>query len=725
MESKRKIMTNHRTDKTGRKQTILEVATELFKTAGQSDWSNERIQATSRKTLRINLFLTSFIVLFFELACIRWVPAQVTYLGFFINFVLMAIFLGTGIGILAGKRPNLWLPPFPLVLFIFVFIVSRFDFELKILSNDVLYYGASEFVTGNQNFLILPLIFSLVTITVLPLGRSLGRLLNSLPPLEAYSIDILGSLAGIALFFVMSYFSLQPIIWFGLIALIYVLLKHPKELIISGPLLLGTLYTIWFLGLNSQWSPYYRIQAFPNDYGGLSISVNNTGHQMMTTLDNKENFYYQVYDSFAPRKFDNVMIIGAGSGMDVALALHEGAKQIDAVEIDPILYKLGKEFNPQLPYSDPRVHVVINDGRAFLRTTDKKYDLIIFALPDSLTLTSGFSNLRLESFLFTMESFQSAADKLADGGVLVLYNYYREDWFINKLAYSIQKVMGEPPYVVKYGTYGRAAVLMASRGLAKLNPTLDKPYQQGQMPISSGRGYEVAVSGSGLLDVKSAPELPTDDWPFMYMPQRILPPIFLAAIGIALAIALAMLGFVWPRKTGLRFEWHFFALGVAFMLLETRSLVTFSLLFGSTWIVNSLVFFAILLSVLLAILVNAKRPIRNPNLLYAGLASSLILNYVVPLNSLLGIENVVLRYILAGSLTFLPAFLANIVFSHSFKDSDHSDMAFGANLIGAFVGGLLEYSALVIGYQALLLIALTAYVVAFLFSARQNNRATN
>jgi hypothetical protein len=155
------------------------------------------------------------------------------------------------------------------------------------------------------------------------------------------------------------------------------------------------------------------------------------------------------------------------------------------------------------------------------------------------------------------------------------------------------------------------------------------------------------------------------------------------------------------------------------MLLETRSLVTFSLLFGSTWMVNSLVFFAILASVLLAILVNTRVNIKNPNWLYAALLLAIALNYSIPLQSLLGIENNILRYVLAGALTFIPVFLANVVFSHSFKDADHADIAFGSNLLGAFVGGLLEYTALVIGYQALLLIALGAYVVAYIYRQKQ------
>src|SRR5439155_22983428 len=112
------------------------------------------------------------------------------------------------------------------------------------------------------------------------------------------------------------------------------------------------------------------------------------------------------------RRFNHALILGAGSGSDVATALAYGVESVTAVEIDPEIQALGAEFHPDRPYSDPRVSVVIDDGREFLRNTGQKYDLIIFALPDSLTLTSSVANLRLESFLLTQDSIASARKAL-------------------------------------------------------------------------------------------------------------------------------------------------------------------------------------------------------------------------------------------------------------------------------------------------------------------------
>ena len=120
-------------------------------------------------------------------------------------------------------------------------------------------------------------------------------------------------------------------------------------------------------------------------------------------------------------------------------------EHIDAVEIDPKLQRIGADLHPDHPYQDPRVSVHINDGRAFLEQTDTKYDLILFALPDSLTLVSGQSSLRLESYLFTLQAMESARDHLKPGGAFSMYNYYREDWLVDRLAGTLQRSTGGRP----------------------------------------------------------------------------------------------------------------------------------------------------------------------------------------------------------------------------------------------------------------------------------------
>ena len=208
----------------------------------------------------------------------------------------------------------------------------------------------------------------------------------------------------------------------------------------------------------------------------------------------------------------------------------------------------------------------------------------------------------------------------------------------------------------------------------------------------------------------------TDDWPFLYLDGRSFPTVYLLALGMVALFALIGTVGLAPRKTLRRFDWHMFFLGMAFSLLEIKSLTTFSLLFGNTWLVNSLVFFAILSSVLLAILANRYFAFKHIGIFYLLLFGILLLNILLPPEALL-LNNPVMRYILASLLAFAPVFLANIIFSNSFRDSETGDIAFASNLNGIMVGGL-EYLSMLIGYRLLLLPVIVFYACALLLRRR-------
>jgi hypothetical protein len=673
--------------------------------------------------IRWQLFLTSFIILYFELICIRWLPAYIRFLGYFMNFIMLAAFLGIGVGIMISRREKFRLPDFFVWLFVLVTVTRLSQFELYLPSTQVLYYVAGEKVAPPENSIVLPVIFFLVAISFMILARPLGKMLRELPPLQAYTLDILGSLAGIATFFVISYFSLPPYVWFLILVLLVLMTMPSSKWILTAPFFIGVVLIVFGIGRGSYWSPYYRIQVDQDNHGGYTINVNNVGHQTATHYLNKETFYFRVYDLFGQKPFRKVLVLGAGSGSDIAIALTNGAEEVDAVEIDPVIYNLGVTLNPDHPYDDPRVNVYINDGRSFIRNSTKKYDLIIFALPDSLTLTSSYSSLRLESFLLTTDAIESASHLLNDDGLIVLYNYYRQDFLVRKLAGMVDTVFGAPPYVTTYGLYGRAAVIIGGPRLAELDPALNIPYTESNVDIvPSNKGFQLPIVGHGRMSMDPSQALATDDWPFVYMPVPTIPTLYLGALGVISLLALLLIVVAAPKEIISRFDWHFFLLGVAFMLLETRSLVTFGLLFGNTWMINSLVFFAILSSVLLAILFNARFKLTHIWVLYVLLFLFLLLNYFIPLNTLLGISSTVLRYGLASLLAFAPIFCANVVFSHSFRDSLAADIAFASNLLGAMIGGMFEYVALAFGYQALLLLVLGFYFIAYL--TRNAQKAT-
>lgn len=652
-----------------------------------------------------NLFLTSFLILFLETIYIRFLPANILYLGYFTNFILLSTFLGIGIGVLLKDKKIDLFNYFPfLFLFIagFLFVGPAIDVKAK----NLIFFGGDFYFFHLPIYIIVPIITVLVIAIFATLAQKLGILLTKFLPLKAYILDILGSIFGVIAFFGLSWLQTPPIIWFSLAILIFFIIYFSKNKNIFIPLIFSALglIIIFIISWQSFWSPYYKIDFKKMTYKnspdfGYSIFVNNIIHQSLEKpqYKNQKYFYSAPYDLFNNPNYQNILIIGAGGGSDVAIALEKNLnlKSIDAVEIDPLIAKIGKEFHPSQPYQDSRVNLYIDDGRSFLEKTNKKYDLIIYALTDSLTLVSSYSNVRLESYLFTIESFKKAKEKLTENGLLVFYNYYRESWLIEKIGKMMEEVFKEEPYI--YSDQNNWAILIVGPKLKDLKSEI-LPNQY----------------------IVSNLKLATDNWPFLYLKKPTIPPIYWLPLALILFLAILIVKYLKIKIFDKFDKLYFFFLGSAFLLLETKSIVQFYLLFGTTWIVNSLVILAILSMVLLANLLVLKFKIEKVNLIYLLLFISLLLGFFFPLDRLLtlGYLN---KYFLASLITFIPIFLANIIFSISFRKTKAANVSFGVNLLGAMVGGVTEYSSLIFGYHNLLILVIIFYFLSFLALKFKNN----
>ena len=345
-----------------------------------------------------------------------------------------------------------------------------------------------------------------------------------MPPLRGYTINLLGSLAGVVLFAVISWLQLSPTWWFAVgFAAALPLLWSPETtdgrvlrpggalVAVNVVILTVTLVMVHSMARGSLWSPYYKITV-GQDGPDTVVEVNNIFHQSMAPVEQKEYFYQWPYMVFG-NTFENVLVLGAGSGTDVAAALKHGAKHVDAVEIDPVIVRLGRQFHPDHPYSDPRVTVVTDDARHFLRTTTKKYDLVVFALIDSLTMQSSFSGVRLESYMFTEESFRAVRDRLAPNGLLVVYNYFRQRWLVDRLANIAANAFGAEPRVHVHEAHDYLGVML-------VGPRLQTLTSDPQVPDRvAAFGQSRDASPARVLARDTGIEPATDDWPFLYLAE--------------------------------------------------------------------------------------------------------------------------------------------------------------------------------------------------------------
>ncbi|MGY4770877.1 spermine/spermidine synthase domain-containing protein [Kribbella sp. CWNU-51] len=672
--------------------------------------------------VRTRLVASSALMLFLELALIRWTGSNVVHLSYFSNFVLLGSFLGIGIGILRSGRAKR-LPYYsPIMLGLLVLVIAWKPVTVNRGTSSSVIYFTSLNTTGPPVWVILPIIFVAAAVVLAGPAELVGRCFAELPRLTAYRYDLIGSLVGIASFTGLSFLGAPPIWWGLIVTVMFGALMIPRQrsgvaatgrsvvaLGLSAALVLAPLLVM--VGVlfhestrpENSWSPYYKVQTKQTSYEGVplvTITVNGVPHQQAIPADARlrwESQYGLPYERANVGKTPkNVLIIGAGSGSDVAIALKKGATHVDAVEIDPRIRDLGKALHPDRPYQDPRVTSHIDDGRAFLSRTDKKYDLILLALPDSLTLVNGASSLRLESYLFTEQAFKSARDHLNPGGAFAMYNFYRETWLIDRLASTAQKAFGHKPCVDKIGDELQQAVVTV--GLTSADQTC-----QGEW--------------AGPSSITPPPA--TDNRPFLYLLTDRIPSLYLVTLGLILVAGLIGVGIAGGGSSYRRMRPYadLFLLGAGFMLLETKSITGFALLFGTTWVVNAIVFAGVLVAVLAAVEVTRRFKTPPVKIMYGVLFGGLALAWVFPDGWLLGMP-VGLRAVVAVLIAFLPIFAANVIFAKRFTDTADGTASFGANLLGAMLGGCLEYAALIIGFDGLLIIAALLYLGAFLLTPK-------
>ena len=647
---------------------------------------------------QLRLAFSSFLMLFVELALIRWITANNVYVTEATNFVLLASFLGIGIGFLNAASSRDYLRWAPLALLALVAFVLEFPVILHSSTKGPLIFSG----VGQARALPQPVSFALVfllTVAVMAgIGQGVARIFIRFQPLSAYRLDILGSIAGIALFSALSFLDQPPVTW-GVIAcvgLFIVLLPRARmwQVVALGAVIL--LLTWQSLTPREMWSPYNKLTLHkPHGASVLSISANNIPYQgihPLSQIRRARQFYLLPYQHVSRASLGNVLIIGAGNGNDVAVALSEGARHVDAVEIDPLLVQIGRRHHPARPYQSPRVSVHIADGRQYLQDSQQRYNLILYALPDSLTALAGQSAIRLESYLLTSQALAAARAHLAPGGTFAMYNYYAP-FVLNRYATTIDDVFGRDP-CAQLGSRneGRQMAVLTVR-------------PAGPVPNCAHFWHGTRVAPA------------TDNRPFPYLPGAGIPSAYLWMLGAILLGSLLLVRLAGGPLTRMRSYLDLAFMGAAFLLLETKSIVQFALLFGTTWFVNSLVFAGVLVAVYLA--VETARWVRLPPspVLYAALICALGVAWGVPQEALLGLP-VVPRFLAASALAFAPVYLANLVFAQRFAGVKMATTAFAANLLGAMVGGTLEYLALITGYQFLLILVGVLYGLAFITGRR-------
>jgi len=683
------------------------------------------------------LALVGFIILFLELLLIRLVGTEIRIFAYLSNLILLAIFVGSGVGMLIKRRFSLKVSA--VVLLVIVFAVQTGLFSgitdwLAPLNENIIWFQPNTGSLGGiiSGLLLTTLLFFLVLLSFIPLGQYLGDIFeDSKQVILAYSLNVTASILGMWAFYSSSLFAISPFVWiivaqFGLI----LLSKNKKHRLFIAVVMIVTVA----VGLGKRdesdrliktvWSPYQKLSLYeyPKSdltHSGYLLNVNGVTYMGFYNFSDERRAWIEkeVKDLPMPGTYDvrfadqyrlpylikqniqDMLIIGAGGGNDVAAAVRAAVPAIDAVEIDPQIINLGKEYHPERPYSSSSVNVVVDDGRSFFRRTNKKYDLVVMGLADSHTLSSSLTNIRLDHYLYTKESFEEVKKILKPDGLLYLsFEVGEKGRTGDKIEKNLREVFGHEPVVFELRDtefFGLGGVIFMANDKGDVKEKyLSKNYDLHKFIEARQVRYDSSVKSL------------TDDWPYLYLDKPLIPSIYLWVFVVLIAMFLAL------RKTIAwqgSFRWDLFFLGAGFLLYEFQNVSKSSLLFGNTWTTNLFTITAILLFILLANLIQAKRPM-SLKIAYAGIALTFVAQFLVPLEVFNSLSFYV-KAIISSLFLNSPLFFSGVIFITLFRDAKEKSAAFASNLLGSAVGGLFEVFSFLWGIQSLLFFALACYLV--------------
>jgi SAM-dependent methyltransferase len=310
------------------------------------------------------------------------------------------------------------------------------------------------------------------------LGQLVGWYLeNSTAGIRAYSVNIAASIAGIWLYTTLCFLSTPPLIWFaflalGLLVYFWPLARARRSVVFfaAGTIALfalGHAKTQWWYeeswkgsisALNrlkvskgtTLWSSYSKLTVIPlnqqEETGRYILNTNDTWFQQIfdlsdaavaRNLDLYEGLSAKYHQYNLPYQFyknpPTVLIAGAGMGNDMAAALRNGAGRVTAVEIDPLIYKTGKDLHFEHPYHSNRVDVHIDDARSFVQNTQDTFDVIVFSILDSHTTSSHYTNIRIDNNVYTLEAIEATRKLLKPNGLFVMSFSSERPWFTKRL----------------------------------------------------------------------------------------------------------------------------------------------------------------------------------------------------------------------------------------------------------------------------------------------------
>jgi Spermine/spermidine synthase domain len=683
------------------------------------------LEGISDRFLSIAIAGSAALSLFLELAVIRWQGSVFEFFAFYKNYGLLACFAGLGLGyaLSRSKEGIPFILVLPILAWQFILLIAlRFGLPSRPYSLEAIPFreqlNMGLTATLDQVgviYLLITVVFFLTALAFVPFGQVCGKLLERKSQLSAYGLNLLGSVLGVSLMFLVSFLWTPPVVWFGLcsLGLLLFVARTPRTLLFGMSFATVALLALaWPVNplWNKVYSPYQLLDIGYGRDGLMLIRAAGHYYQRVRNLSGPAveassdptirtvRDYYELPYRIHPGQ-NEVAIVGAGSGNDVAAALRSGAKHVEAIEIDPAILLAGKTNHPERPYDDSRVHPVVNDARSFFRNTKSHFDLIVYGLLDSHTLLSHASSVRLDSFVYTVEGLREARSRLKEDGVLSLSFSVLNDALGTKFYRMIRDAFdGKEPVCISTGAEGAVTFAQSKSGnLSILPEVLSQAHFVDRSAFYRDSGLKVDVS--------------TDDWPFLYMPRRVYPVSYLIVLGLIVLFSFVLYGSFFRERPEVS-QFPFFLLGAGFMLVETKAITEMGLAFGNTWRVIGIAIVSILLMAYLGNAIVRWLRVTSPYLPYLFLFVSLAAGWWIAKAG--GLPSTTAGKLGTAVILTCPLFFSGIIFSTLLSAQSRISSVMCMNLLGAMCGGILEYNSMYFGFRFLYVLATGLYALALI-----------
>lgn len=521
-----------------------------------------------------------------------------------------------------------------------------------------------------------------------------------------------------------------------------------------------------------HWDALGRIKVHAMSKEWRNLNIENVANSPVIGFDGdiekarseEPQFLFHLTDLLGGRTGFVMASLGSGGGSEVLQGLIEDAGEIHAVEVNPAINRMMTEgdladFSGRI-YHDPRVRVVSEDGRAYLRRFSGHFDVILSSSSNTwASLASGAFALS-ENYLFTTEAFVDYLQALAPGGYLAMEHQFYIPRVVSEALDALRIVGVDDPTshiaVYQLPKRRREVILISKQPLSRaaidalMGPLTEERAEQVRLlyPDGDDDSLSARIARNGWRQEADAARFDispcTDDRPFVAQMgrfrnlswtamEKLLPYEFtgfpvaklvvLTILAVILVLVLPLLllpAMIRGDRLGAAPWLYFFAIGVGFMAVEVVLMQQFTLLVGS----SAYTFVAILVALLLASGLGSRMSRRFGDAFpFLAIAAWLLLDialFPAVVRALGGLPAG--ARILAAVVLVLPlGFFMGMPFPKAaLRVRELVDWGFAVNGVASVIGSTaIVLVAITSGFRVALAVAAAFYLLALLLLRRR------